>query len=164
MLRTMIARLVAAELDYWLRRDLIGPQDILLDPPHLQMRAALDEKEAPDAQSWNATAQSREAPFGLMPTAYDAVYSKHRFAHSEWLPYPGFWWPAIERDEAFLALREKYHVRSLLVFCEDTRRFQEAGSATPPERFVPEGSRPWSPRFVELVADRGYYPQSQFAA
>lgn len=36
--REIVAKIVAAEIDKWLRRDVIGPQDVLVDLPHLLMR------------------------------------------------------------------------------------------------------------------------------
>ena len=36
--REIVAKVVAAEVDKWIRRDVLGPQDVLIDVPHLLMR------------------------------------------------------------------------------------------------------------------------------
>lgn len=161
--RKIVARTVAAELDFWIRRDVLGPQEILVDSPHLQMklRIGLD----PAVEVWNTTAIDDDPPYGLAPKLYGPVFSQHKFANEFWTPHPAFWWPSIERDKNLSKLKSDFQpVDEIIVFCEDTRQFVlRKAEGKSGYSFVPDGGKPWNPFYVRQWGV-GYTPQSQFAA
>lgn len=160
-LRTVVARLVAGELDFWFRRDVLGPQRLLVDAPHLQghLRFRTDEG-ANDPEVWTETAYTREYPFGLDPKIAEAVPPEALFVDSPWLDRPGFWLPLIEDHDPIEDLAGGVSRNSALVFCEDTRRFRDRNTA---KRFVTELTKGIDVRFVEGVAGLEYSPKSLFA-
>lgn len=160
--RLIAARVAAAELDIWLRRDLLGPQELLADPPHLQILIGVRGNEE-GAEAWNRTAEEAEAPFGFAADLFEQVIKPCQFARAEWLPRPAFWWPPIEENPALAEFREQGLRQVTLAFAEDTRRFVRTEGEDAAWRFVPENGRPWSPRFVERLGQYSYSPESSFA-
>lgn len=162
--RRIAARLVAAELDIWFRRDLLGPQELLVDAPHLQVRIGARAADDPnDPSSWDRTCTETDAPFGFDATLYERVIGPNRFQHDIWVPRPAFWLQAIENHPEIAAFRKTGEKDSTLAFAEDTRRFVRTTADPSPWRFVPENGRPWLPRFVERLSGYNYSPSSSFA-
>jgi hypothetical protein len=160
-LRTVVARVVAGELDFWFRRDVLGPQKLLIDAPHLQAHLRFrTDGGADDPDVWSSTAFEKATPFGLDPAIVDALPGEARFWETPWLDRPAFWLPLIENHEAIEALADGVPRNSNLVFCEDTRRFRERATA---KRFVTELTKGLDVRFVEGVDGQEYSPRSLFA-
>ena len=69
--RNVISRVVAGEVDRWIRRDLLGPQDVLVDLPHLVTRMPfLLGRHANEPERWNDAVMASEQSYGL---SYDTL-------------------------------------------------------------------------------------------
>ena len=159
--RQIIARVVAGELDYWFRRDVLATQDVLVDAPHLKMKIGL----APDGvKGVDDSVAATTAPFGFLAQIHAQLLVKRAFGHVAWIGRPAFWWTDIESDKNLATVRAEHAAKAIWVFCEDTRSFVEQGGTTSAVSFVPEGGKPWAPLFVQRVQNKGYMPASQFAA
>ena len=165
--RNVVARVVAAEIDKWIRRDLLGPQDVLVDAPHLLMRMPfLLGKKADELRQWNAAILSGKPPFGFSESIYRRHLSRARFKHGGWVKSPCFWWQILKSDERLNDLFFHSKVEWInAIFCEDTSRFklasdEEIGS---PKEFSAEFESAWNRRHVAMVENRTYTPRSRFA-
>ena len=165
--RNVVARIVAAEIDKWIRRDLLGPQDVLVDVPHLLMRMPfLLGKKADKMRQWNAAILSGKPPFGFSEKIYRGHLSRARFKHGNWVKSPCFWWQMLKSDERLKNLFFHSKVEWIdAIFCEDTSRFElasdeEIGS---PKEFSAEFESAWNRRHVAFVENRTYTPRSRFA-
>lgn len=160
MLQKIVARVVAGELDFWFRRDILGPQRLLIDAPHLQAWLRFrGDGGANDPAVWDQTAVASEGPFGLDPEVFAAIPAHARFLDQPWTDTAAFWFPIIEGDEDFERLLDQAERVSDLVFCEDVRRFVRRSEAT---RFVTELTQGIDVRYVKKL-DQQYSPASQFA-
>ena len=165
--RSVVARVVAAELDRWIRRDLLGPQDVLVDVPHLLMRMPfLLGENAKDIGRWNEAVSAREPPFGLDPGLYQAHVAKAGFAAPAWTKSPCFWWGPLRssRELGEMFSDEGSHWAECL-FCEDVSLFRPAGPATrdEPMEFAAEFEGTWNRRHVAYLKGNHYRPQSRLA-
>jgi hypothetical protein len=160
LLRTIVARVVAAELEFWFRRDINGPQKVLIDVPHLQshLRFRTDEG-AHDLNVWSRTAADRQEPFGLDLALYQAFPEGTKFQQC-WVDWPAFWLPLLQSIEQVEAMTQQAGKRPDFVFCEDTRRFVQRANAT---RFVSELTKGIDVRFVQVIEGKEYSPRSLFA-
>ncbi|WP_137390931.1 hypothetical protein [Rhodoligotrophos defluvii] len=162
----VIARIVAAEIDVWLKRDVIGPQSALVDAPHLLARMPfLLANKATDIDAWNASARSRTPPFGFDQALYDKHIAAAVFSDECWAPKPLFWWSILEADDGLQSLLyEDGGEWGDFVFCEDLSSFRprksEGGS---PKEFAAEFEGEWNRRYVALVDGFHYSPHSRFA-
>lgn len=169
-IKTIAARVVAGELDFWFRRDILGPQRLLIDTPHLQMKYRFRPGEGDEAnpEIWSATATELTESFGLSDGFYSAIKDfefKQAYEGVDliWTDKPCFWLPQIEDSDAFVSLAEKHPNRQNdLVFCEDTRRFVDK-SKTTVHRFETALGRGIDLRYVEKVPEFNYSPKSQLA-
>ena len=163
----IIARVVAAYIDHWFRRDVLGPQEALVDLPHLLMRLPflLGEK-ANDPAEWNDIVLKDDPQYGMGSKFYDDSLAATEFTHKMWIPSPCFWWPMLKNDDA---LGEHFqtadaNVWADVVFCEDRSRFfpreGEHGGEAPVE-FSAEFEGSWRSRYVLPIDLRRYSPQSR---
>lgn len=160
--RETVARVVAGELEYWFRREIIGPQRLLVDAAHLQAKFGVrTDNSNGDPSIWTRTATDVAPPYGLDP-ALGAMLDKVAYV-SPWLERPSFWRPIIEKEPLVEELIESANVRPDLVFCEDTRDFRSRASDTPPQRFVTELGRGVDVRHVAKLSGYQYSPASLFA-
>ena len=99
--QNVIARVVAAYIDRWFRRDVLGPQEALVELPHLLMRLPflLGEK-AGDSAKWNNAILEDNPPYGMDPTLYEAHLAATEFKHKMWSKGPCFWWPSLKSNDA----------------------------------------------------------------
>ena len=82
MARGVVARVAAGEVDRWVRRDLLGPQDLLVDVPHLLMRMPfLLGRDANEPERWNDAVMGTEEPYGLSDDIYRNHLQGARFLH-----------------------------------------------------------------------------------
>jgi hypothetical protein len=168
--KTIAARVVAGELDFWFRRDILGPQRLLIDSPHLQAKYRFRPGEGDDAdpQEWSATAKELIPNFGLADEFYDTIKAfEFKQTHGEvdfiWTDKPCFWLPQIEACQAFIDLAEQHPKRqNNLVFCEDTRRFVNIKEISP-YRFETALGRGIDVRYIENLEEFNYSPRSQLA-
>lgn len=165
--REVVAKVVAAEIDKWIRRDVLGPQDVLVDVPHLLMRMPflLGDKVA-DLDRWHDSLTIKEPPFGMDRDIYHRHISYSRFPHDHLLKSPCFWWPILKESEAlndlFFGPSENWPD---VVFCEDVsqfRNFSTSGEDTEPMEFAAEFEGSWSRRYASLLPSKFYSPKSRF--
>ena len=164
----VIARVVAAEFDKWLRRDVLGPQDVLVDVPHLLLRMPfLLGDKVNEVDRWHAAPTIAKPSFGLDPRIYDEHVASAKFFFDPWVRSPCFWWPALKENEAlnkcfFSSNRNWPH----FVFCEDVSRFEllaRNAEDSEPMRFSAEFEGSWSRRYVYLCTGKKYAPISRIA-
>jgi hypothetical protein len=166
---TVIGRVVAGELEAWLRRDVLGPQDVLVDTPHLLLRLPflLGESCFNNLDSWNASAAGRMPPFGIDAAIFKEHVQANLFAYDMWLSSPAFWWPPLKDNEKLNELFFKPDVVwGDFIFCEDTSRFvvrSERDEEHQPVEFAAEYEGSWNRRYVARVAGYKYAPLSRLA-
>ena len=165
--RQVVARVVAAELDRWFRRDVIAPQSVLVDVPHLLMRMPfLLGDGAGVLQRWNQAVAASEPPFALEEKTFRRFLEVARYRQEVWTGRTCFWWPKLDGDVELNAMfYEDDSPWERAVFCEDQSRFGLAGESggDGPREFVAEVEGEWSQRHVAFLDDWGYTPKSRFA-
>lgn len=160
-----IHHISAYEVDRWLRRDVLGAQDVLIDLPHLlaQMPFLLGN-DAEKLDCWNGVLAAKEPPFGLDEQLFEEhLTSPARFAHDMWVPGPSFWWPSLKSDPVLTKLFFDATVNwPDAVFCEDVSRFVSIKDAEkPPEEFEAEIEGSWIRRYILNLRDYSYSPRSR---
>jgi hypothetical protein len=167
-LRKVITRVVAADIELWFRRDILGPQEPLVDIPHLLMRLPfLLGDRAKDINEWNKTLSTETPENGMEQELYDGHLAKTRFEHDIWVPGPCFWWPKLKADEKlnefFFEAKEGDWADA--VFCEDRSKFLErsANDGEGPTEFPAEFEGSWGRRYVARVNGKQYAPRSRLA-
>jgi len=167
-LRNIIARVVAADMDLWFRRDIVSPQEPLVDVPHLLMRLPfLLGNRAKDIGQWNASAQANAAPYGVEKNLYDGHLRQARFEHDIWVRDDCFWWPKLKTDDKLNAyfFEAKGGEWADLVFCEDRSAFfpRTPTNGEGPVEFPAEFEGAWEQRYVARVPGYRYSPRSRLA-
>ena len=164
--RKAIRRIAAYEVDRWVRRDLLGTQDVLIDLPHLvaQMPFLVGER-ADDIDGWNAVLAASDPYFGLDRTLFQRHLESARLSHEMWVPGPCFWWPKLKADgdltDRFLSADDDWPDA---VFCEDVSRFvvvDDSGEHDSPLEFEAELEGSWGRRNIAHVEDYAYTPRSR---
>lgn len=169
-IKDVIARVVAADLDLWFRRDVVGPQEPLVDVPHLLMRFPfLLGDRAGNVDEWNGSVDKVDAPYGLDRKLYDEHLAKTKFEHDIWVPTPCFWWPMLKADEKLneYFFQTKGVQWADLVFCEDRSAFLNRSSESEgesPLEFAAEFEGSWTYRYVSQIEGIQYAPKSRLAA
>lgn len=165
--RQVISRVVAADIDHWIRRDLIAPQTTLVDLPHLLTRMPfLLGPKASKASEWNGALRSLDPSSYLEPDLNQAYLSAARLEHDEWAPTRVYFWPQLKgNDELNELFFESSGGWADMVFCEDISQFvdRRAENATPIREFEAEFEGAWRRRIVTEVAGQKYVPFSRFA-
>jgi len=164
----ILLRVVSADLDYWFRRHLVGPQEALVDVPHLLMRMPfLLDAGADSVARWQDAVFAHAEPYGMSNDLVAKYVRPNQFKLSNiWCKSPCFWWPGLrdiqELNELFGKMKQPW---AEVVFCEDTSQFVPASSSgdAGPKEFVADTEGPWSRRYVEQVPDYKYTPRSRFA-
>ena len=164
----VVARVVAAEIDKWFRRDALGPQEVLVDVPHLLMRMPflLGDKVG-DVDRWNDLLTIMEPSCGLDQDVYHEHVASAKFSQDLWVKSPCFWWSELKENEA---LNDLFFRTSTnwpdVVFCEDVSQFKPftpRNDDSMPMEFAAEFEGAWSRRHVSSVLGRRYVPNSRFA-
>lgn len=165
--RDIVARVVAGELDRWFRRDLLGPQDVLVDLPHLLMRMPfLLHPHAHDLQHWNHALTLPDPPYGLSADLYEKHVKPTEVVYGDWTKSPSFWWRDLksnaELNRMFFGDTSPW---AEAVFCEDISRFRLRGDEPdhPPSEFVTEFDGSWNRRYVANLRRKHYTPRSRLA-
>ena len=165
--RHVVARVVAAEVERWIRRDLLGPQDVLVDIPHLLARMPfLLGPHGGTIQYWNEAIMATEPPYGLWSDIYREHLHEVRFADDIWTKGPCFWWRHLKANAELN--RMFYHPKTQwadVFFCEDSSRFVRASDGDNPAtvEFAAEFEGSWSRRHIEYLPKRQYAPKSRLA-
>jgi len=160
-----VHRIAAYEVDRWLRRDVLGPQDVLIDLPHVlaQMPFLLGAK-ANNLENWNEVLQYEKPAFGLDEQLFQKHLVPAIFSHSMWVPEPCFWWPSLKSDDAlvdrFLTARGDGWPDA--VFCEDISHFVSITEAeAPPQEFEAGIDGSWRRRYVIDLNHFKYSPRAR---
>jgi hypothetical protein len=164
----VIGRVVAGDLEAWFRRDVLGPQDVLVDVPHLLLRMPfLLGARADSLDSWNASTMERSAPFGFETSVFEEHVAAHLFGCDMWLSSPAFWWPPLKENEK---LNELFFQSNAawgdFIFCEDTSSFaprSTQGEDGQPVEFAAEYEGSWNRRCVARLPNYKYAPLSRLA-
>ena len=162
----IVARVVAAYIDRWFRRDVLGPQEALVDLPHLLMRLPfLLGGEGGDLSKWNDAIVEEKPPYNLDLELYDKYLASAEFKHRMWNSGPCFRWPALKRDEELNA-----HFLDALktdcadfVFCEDTSLFVDHPDFDHSDlvEFSAEFEGNWKHRYVRHISGKQYSPRTR---
>lgn len=169
VIRDIIARIVAADIDLWFRRDVVGPQEPLVDVPHLLMRFPfLLGNGAKNINEWNKSASANTAPYGLEQKLYDDHLAKKKFEHDIWVPATCFWWSKLKADEKLneYFFKAKEGDWADVVFCEDRSKFLERlpkNEGTSPVEFPAEFQGSWGRRYISPIEGIHYAPRSRLA-
>lgn len=164
----IVARVIAGEIDTWMRRDIVGAQEVLVDIPHLLARLPiLLGERAGDLNSWNDALASSSPLTVLDADLVDRQLGPCLY-ESPWWPRPTFWWPSLEsNDELRRRMVQPDVLLGDFVYCEDTSRFAARvpdADGQAPQEFVTELEGGWNRRYVAKLQDHRYTPRSRFAA
>lgn len=170
-----VARTVAANLEKWVVRDALMPQDVLVDLPHLLTRMPfLLEKDAGDLQKWNSVLCRVGTAKDALEILADAFtrerIEKARFrTQGIYMRWPCFWWRQLREDEElnerFFSCQDPW---ADVVFCEDVSQFYDLAStdrtgADGPREFEAEFGGAWSRRYIKSLPNVQYAPRSRLA-
>ena len=165
--RQVVARVVAGEVERWIRRDLLGPQDVLVDIPHLLARMPfLLGPHGGTMRFWNDAIMETEPPYGLWNDVYRGHLHEARFAHDMWTKGPCFWWRHLKADAELNRMFYQAEIQwADAVFCEDSSRFVCAADGGDPKtmEFAAEFEGSWNRRHIECLPERRYSPKSRLA-
>lgn len=153
---TAAARFAAARVGKWIERELLGPQDVLVDIPHLLQRFPfLVPGDYTDPEAWNAVIHDCTALKDVVPK--DAWFSA-----TEWLSRPAVWWRRVETNPDIRRRRTEFDFSTApdLAFLEDVSSFCPTADAT---EFRAGFHNSYDRRFVKVVNDVRYAPQRRFA-
>ena len=163
----IVARAVAADIDLWFRRDLLGPQEVLVDIPHLLMRMPfLLGGGASEPKRWNDAVDARDEPFGLDSALFRSRLTSAWLGENVWAPVPCFWWPKLRDDNELNAyFRDSDPSWADVVFCEDRSAFLpfESDDDAQPREFVAQFEGSWNRRYVTDIPGVRYTPKTRFA-
>ncbi|NEJ82579.1 hypothetical protein GR268_39340 [Rhizobium leguminosarum] len=151
------ARIAASRVAKWLEREVLGPQDVLVDLPHLLHRCPfLFEGDIDDIDAWNA------AVGGDLTKLKDIVPKDAVFEASAWLDRPAFWWRRIEQSDQIREARHAFDFALLpdFVFLEDASSFAKFDDAV---EFRAGFHNPYDRRFAKRFEKIRYAPQRRFA-
>lgn len=151
------ARIAASRLAKWLEREVLGPQDVLVDVPHLLQRLPfLFAGDLADIGAWNAAITGGAEQFK------EILPKEAWFEPVGWLSRPAVWWRAVERSDAVRDARAKFDFSSApdFVFLEDVSRFAPLADAT---EFRAGFHNQFDRRFVARLPNIRYAPQRRFA-
>ena len=150
------SRFVAARMGKWLEREVLGPQDALIDVPHLIERYPfLMGNDVAELDAWNAAIHDPER---LKAETPDGCW----FEPAEFLARPAVWRHRFEADAEISERRHKYDYSDVppFVFLEDTSEFAPLSEAT---EFRAGHHNAFDRRFVRYLADFSYAPQRRLA-
>ena len=162
--RTVTSRVAAGELDRWFRRDLLGPQDVLVDLPHLLMRLPfLLGPWAQHLECWNHALTVAEPPHGLSREIYRQHVERAGFPHDVWTKSPCFWWEELKSDTELNRMFFEDKPRwADVVFCEDLSRFKSrTRGANGQLEFAADFDSTWNRRHVANLSAKRYIPKSR---
>lgn len=149
-------RFVAARIGKWLEREVLGPQDVLVDLPHLLRRFPfLLGQEVSDKEVWN---EAVHRPERLKMVIDDRYW----FKPADCLSRPAVWGRRLEADEAIQRRREDFDFSAVpdIAFMEDCSVFAEISQGT---EFRAGFHNAFDRRFVRRLPGFRYGPQRRFA-
>ena len=149
-------RFVAARVGKWLEREVLGPQDVLIDLPHLIQRFPfLWEEDLANPAIWTAAVCGGEEVKRRVPEGC-------WFEPAAFLSRPAVWSSRLLEQAGIRETRASYDYSRVppLVFLEDTSTFEELQRAT---QFRAGHHNAYDRRFAKCVAGKVYAPQRRFA-
>ena len=149
-------RFAAARIGKWLERQVLGPQDVLIDLPHMIQRFPFllgDDLESPNA--WSAA-------------VYGSEEAKSRVPRSCWfqppnvLSRPAVWAQRLLEQAGIRESRASFDYSRVppWVFLEDTSSFKQLQDA---KQFRAGHHNAYDRRFAKCVASKIYAPQRRLA-
>ena len=151
------ARIAASRIAKWLEREVLGPQDVLVDVPHLLQRCPfLLVGEISDLNVWNdALVRAHDSISQVVP-------AEAWFDGDGWLGQPALWWRRVENAQAVRESRGKFDFGATpaFVFLEDASRFGRLEDAT---EFRAGFHNSYDRRYVSRIKEIRYAPQRRFA-
>lgn len=98
-IKEVVSRAIAADIDLWIRRDLVAPQDALVDIPHLiaRMPFLLGSSASSIIRGWNSAIISESSPFGLDNALFTAHVRERQVLNTHWIKSPTFYWPLLKK-------------------------------------------------------------------
>ena len=158
-----ISQICVHRISKLLDRLILGPQDVLVDLPHLVEKLPFlippDQQDNPEF--WSSMAQLKGAQTQQL---VDDI-SPFQFERKVWFDRPVFWWGRLDTEEnldKMLAASDSNPKQ--LVFCEDASAFHESVEC---QRFVAAHHSMSDNRFVRWLSDFdgdiNYGPQSRLA-
>jgi hypothetical protein len=151
------ARLVASRVAKWLEREVLGPQDVLVDIPHLIQRCPfLLQGDISDRETWDrAINGNRNDLKELVPTGA-------WFGATDWLSRPAVWWHQLQVHGPFGEARAAFDYGSVpdFVFLEDASRF---GLLDEAREFRAGFHNIYDRRYLKIYTGIRYAPQRRLA-
>jgi hypothetical protein len=151
------AQIAASRVAKWLEREVLGPQDVLVDIPHLIQRCPfLLEGDMSDLGTWNrAVHGGRDVLRKIIP---DAAW----FKADNWLSRPAVWWQRLGAHELFQEARAGFDYSKApdFVFLEDASCFVPMEEA---KEFRADFHNIYDRRYLKLFEGIRYAPQRRLA-
>lgn len=158
----MVARIGARRIATWLSRYVLGPQEVLIDLPHVveRMPFIIPAGEGESDEFWNSSTRLRTAPVELAEELSISMLER-----KGWLDRPAFWADGLESEENVAKLLEATEANPRnFVFCEDASSFFPA---TDCDQFIAGYNSMTDRRFVRWLeaesASYRYGPLSRLA-
>ena len=150
------AQFVGARIGKWLEREVLGPQDVLIDIPHLiQLYPFLLDADVKEIKAWNNAIHNKD-------TLKNAVPDDCWFEPDGFLSRPVIWRRRLEKNKEFQTRRAKFDYALVpeIVFLEDVSVFAPLSEAT---GFRAGFHNSFDRRYVKVVEGFTYSPQRRFA-
>ncbi|WP_296892699.1 hypothetical protein, partial [Thiobacillus sp.] len=153
--RAAAARLASSRIRKWVDREVLGPQDVLVDIPHLLQRAPYLMAGPTELDSWNDAAGGNKELVSHVPQVA-------WFAATDWIVRPALWWSVVEADEGVSKVRATfdYSMAPDFVFAEDCSTFIPIAAA---KEFRAGFHNQYDRRYLKLFKGIRYSPQRRFA-
>ena len=147
---------VAARIGKWLEREILGPQEVLIDVPHLLQRFPfLLGQDVSDIDAWNEAVHQTTRIREIIDT-------KFWFKPADCLSRPAVWCRRLGADDEFSRRRGDfdYSIVPNVAFMEDCSKFMDISQGT---EFRAGFHNAFDRRFVKRIAGLRYRPQRRFA-
>lgn len=121
--RRRATSVAVARLGKWLSRMLLGPQEVLVDVPHLLQRCPFllnpEAGSVEDPATWN-----KALKMGLGAIA-EPIHECAFLKSPQWIGRESFWWPMVTNHRFFEEIRAKFDYAKTadVVFAEDISLF-----------------------------------------
>lgn len=151
-----VCRFLAARIGKWLERQVLGPQDVLVDVPHLIQRYPfLLGDDVSDARAWNAAIHDDRDVRKRVP---DGCW----FEPSGFLSRPAVWRHRFECDVGVREMRHSFDFSAVppFVFLEDTSMFMPLEES---KEFRAGHHNAFDRRFAKCLDGITYAPQRRLA-
>ena len=149
-------RFLAARIGKWLERQVLGPQDVLVDVPHLIQRYPfLLGDDVSELDAWNAAIHNDEEVRKQVP---DGCW----FGLPKFLSRPAIWRHRFEDEAGVSGLRRSFDFSTVpaFVFLEDTSTFAPMDRT---KEFRAGHHNAFDRRFVKCLDGIAYAPQRRLA-